>query len=138
VTSPTFTPGVRLTGDYFYNYTGLGLDILFDASSHTAKKFVLHTNFPNSHDFDMYAVRPDPASILFEFFKYPKQCKMTEFLHPFKNIPKLNRNRFSWQAAQPNHACVPSAELLAVSKHVQEQHILSHAVHTPSLYTGFY
>jgi hypothetical protein len=40
--------------DYFYNYTTLGVDILFDASVHTVKKFILHTNFPGHYDFNMY------------------------------------------------------------------------------------
>jgi hypothetical protein len=40
--------------DYFYNYITLGVDILFDASVHRVKKFVLHTNYPGHYDFNMY------------------------------------------------------------------------------------
>ncbi|XP_062514586.1 phagosome assembly factor 1-like isoform X2 [Corticium candelabrum] len=40
--------------DYFFNYFTLGVDVLFDAESHTAKKFVLHTNVPGHYDFEIY------------------------------------------------------------------------------------
>lgn len=40
--------------DYFYNYCTLGLDVLFDARSHTVKKFVLHSNYPGHYNFNMY------------------------------------------------------------------------------------
>jgi len=40
--------------DYFFNYFTLGLDILFDAKTQRAKKFVLHTNFPGHYNFNMY------------------------------------------------------------------------------------
>ncbi|XP_073962594.1 PHAF1 protein CG7083-like [Choristoneura fumiferana] len=52
--------------DYFFNYFTLGLDVLFDASTHQVKKFVLHTNYPGHYNFNMYhrcefelAVQPD-------------------------------------------------------------------------------
>eukprot|EP00727_Mastigamoeba_balamuthi_P010109 m51a1_g5720 hypothetical protein (402) ;mRNA; f:1105486-1107125 len=51
--TPSPSEGGR--GDYFYNYYSLGIDLLFDRSSHAVKKFVLHCNFPNHHDFNMYA-----------------------------------------------------------------------------------
>jgi hypothetical protein len=40
--------------DYFFNYYTLGVDILFDATTHRAKKFVLHTNFPGHYNFNIY------------------------------------------------------------------------------------
>jgi hypothetical protein len=40
--------------DFFFNYFTLGMDVLFDAVSHTAKKFVLHTNCPGHYDFEIY------------------------------------------------------------------------------------
>ncbi|KAK3735198.1 hypothetical protein QZH41_017952, partial [Actinostola sp. cb2023] len=40
--------------DYFYNYFTLGLDVLFDASTHQVKKFILHTNYPGHYNFNMY------------------------------------------------------------------------------------
>ncbi|XP_055354853.1 phagosome assembly factor 1-like [Paramacrobiotus metropolitanus] len=40
--------------DYFFNYFTLGLDILFDAVTQRAKKFVLHTNYPGHYDFNIY------------------------------------------------------------------------------------
>lgn len=38
--------------DYFYNWYGLGMDVLLDGSSHLAKKVILHSNFPGHYDFD--------------------------------------------------------------------------------------
>lgn len=40
--------------DYFFNYTNYGVDILFDASTHRVKKLILHSNYPNHYDFNMY------------------------------------------------------------------------------------
>ncbi|CAG0896462.1 unnamed protein product [Cyprideis torosa] len=40
--------------DYFFNYFTLGIDLLFDAVTNRAKKFVLHTNFPGHYDFNVY------------------------------------------------------------------------------------
>lgn len=40
--------------DFFFNYFALGLDILFDASTYQAKKFVLHTNYPGHYNFNTY------------------------------------------------------------------------------------
>ncbi|KAK3923140.1 UPF0183 protein [Frankliniella fusca] len=40
--------------DFFYNYFTLGIDILFDAKTQKAKKFVLHTNYPGHYNFNMY------------------------------------------------------------------------------------
>lgn len=41
--------------DFFYNYFALGIDVLFDAQTNTAKKFILHTNVPGHFDFYRYA-----------------------------------------------------------------------------------
>ncbi|KAF0289509.1 UPF0183 protein [Amphibalanus amphitrite] len=40
--------------DFFFNYFTLGIDILFDARTHRAKKILLHTNFPGHYNFNMY------------------------------------------------------------------------------------
>ncbi|BHF77682.1 hypothetical protein SprV_0602079100 [Sparganum proliferum] len=40
--------------DYFYNYFTLGLDVLFDAHTHTVVSFVLHTNLPGEYTFNTY------------------------------------------------------------------------------------
>uniref|UniRef100_A0A671RX84 UPF0183 protein C16orf70 n=1 Tax=Sinocyclocheilus anshuiensis TaxID=1608454 RepID=A0A671RX84_9TELE len=40
--------------DYFFNYYILGVDILFDSTTHLVKKFVLHTNFPGHYNFNIY------------------------------------------------------------------------------------
>ncbi|KPP75940.1 hypothetical protein Z043_104765 [Scleropages formosus] len=40
--------------DYFFNYFTLGVDILFDATTHLVKKFVLHTNYPGHYNFNIY------------------------------------------------------------------------------------
>lgn len=40
--------------DFFFNYFTLGIDILFDARTQKAKKFILHTNYPGHYNFNMY------------------------------------------------------------------------------------
>jgi len=40
--------------DFFYNYFTMGFDVLFDARTNTAKKFILHTNYPGHYNFNMY------------------------------------------------------------------------------------
>jgi len=42
------------SADYFFNYFTMGVDILFDAITHSVKKFVLHTNFPGDYNFNIY------------------------------------------------------------------------------------
>ena len=40
--------------DFFFNYFTLGFDVLFDAETNRAKKFILHTNYPGHCDFNIY------------------------------------------------------------------------------------
>lgn len=47
-------PHPNKSSDYFFNYLTLGLDILFDATNHKAKKFILHTNYLGHYDFNIY------------------------------------------------------------------------------------
>jgi len=51
--SPHKLPPTRCS-DYFFNYFTLGLDVLFDAVTHQAKKFVMHTNIPGHFNFNIY------------------------------------------------------------------------------------
>jgi len=44
----------QLARDYFYNYYGLGIDVLFDGLTHQVKKFVLHTNPLGHVNFTVY------------------------------------------------------------------------------------
>ncbi|KAF9958348.1 hypothetical protein BGZ72_000489 [Mortierella alpina] len=46
--------GSQQPNDYFYNYFHLGLDVLFDGSTHRCKKIVMHTNVPGHFDFQSY------------------------------------------------------------------------------------
>lgn len=48
------TSGSQQPNDYFYNYFHLGMDILFDGSTHRCKKIVMHTNVPGHFDFQRY------------------------------------------------------------------------------------
>ena len=41
--------------DVFFNYFWCGLDVLLDGTTFTAKKFVLHSNYPHHKDFGRYA-----------------------------------------------------------------------------------
>ena len=50
----THVPPDSVVKDYFYNYFPLGLDLLFDAGTHTVTKIILHTNTPGCYDFDVY------------------------------------------------------------------------------------
>ncbi|KAF9976428.1 hypothetical protein BGZ73_008630 [Actinomortierella ambigua] len=43
-----------MPNDYFYNYFHLGIDVLFDGSSHVCKKIILHSNIPGHFDFQSY------------------------------------------------------------------------------------
>ncbi|KAG0223673.1 hypothetical protein BGW41_005433, partial [Actinomortierella wolfii] len=43
-----------MPNDYFYNYFHLGLDVLFDGSSHLCKKIIMHSNIPGHFDFQSY------------------------------------------------------------------------------------
>ncbi|KAF9915699.1 hypothetical protein BX616_005579 [Lobosporangium transversale] len=46
--------GSHQPNDYFYNYFHLGIDVLFDGSTHRCKKIVMHTNIPGHFDFQSY------------------------------------------------------------------------------------
>ncbi|KAK3580322.1 hypothetical protein CHS0354_003556 [Potamilus streckersoni] len=52
--------------DYFYNYFTMGVDILFDASTHEVKKFILHTNYPGHYNFNMYYRCEFKIPVIFE------------------------------------------------------------------------
>ncbi|KAF9366590.1 hypothetical protein BGX34_000610 [Mortierella sp. NVP85] len=57
--------GSQQPKDYFYNYFHLGIDVLFNGSSHRCKKIVMHTNIPGHFDFQSYKRCPyvlQPAS----------------------------------------------------------------------------
>jgi hypothetical protein len=43
--------GSQQPNDYFYNYFHLGIDVLFDGSTHRCKKIVMHNNVPGHFDF---------------------------------------------------------------------------------------
>lgn len=51
--SPSAHKRAQRKSDFFFNYFTLGIDILFDARSQKAKKFILHTNFPGHYNFNM-------------------------------------------------------------------------------------
>ncbi|KAG0053071.1 hypothetical protein BGZ83_001714 [Gryganskiella cystojenkinii] len=46
--------GSQQPNDYFYNYFHLGIDVLFDGSTHRCKKIVMHSNVPGHFDFQSY------------------------------------------------------------------------------------
>ncbi|XP_038050370.1 UPF0183 protein C16orf70 homolog [Patiria miniata] len=52
--SKTFHKDQPRTSDYFFNYFTIGVDILFDAATHCAKKFILHSNYPGHYNFNIY------------------------------------------------------------------------------------
>lgn len=79
--------------DYFFNYFTLGLDVLFDARSHLAKKFVLHTNYPGHYNFNMYLrcefeLPLDGATVVNAYSNWNEVCKK---LTPSERPVVLNR-----------------------------------------------
>ncbi|KRX66404.1 UPF0183 protein C16orf70 -like protein [Trichinella sp. T9] len=74
--------------DYFYNYFTMGLDILFDATSHRVKKFVLHTNYPGHYDFGIY------NRCNFNFKLYGNAASEHVEVTPFKKWEELESSLF--------------------------------------------
>ncbi|KRX82534.1 UPF0183 protein C16orf70 -like protein [Trichinella sp. T6] len=74
--------------DYFYNYFTMGLDILFDATSHRVKKFVLHTNYPGHYDFGIY------NRCNFNFKLYGNAVSEHVEVTPFKKWEELESSLF--------------------------------------------
>ncbi|ENN82054.1 hypothetical protein D910_04829 [Dendroctonus ponderosae] len=79
--------------DYFFNYFTLGLDVLFDARTHLAKKFVLHTNYPGHYNFNMYLrcefeLPLDGATVVGAYSNWSEVCKK---LTPSERPVVLNR-----------------------------------------------
>lgn len=68
--------------DYFYNYFDRGVDILFDASLHVVKKFILHSNAPGHFDFCRY--NKCNFSLLTPYFYQLRASGSTSFLAPEK------------------------------------------------------
>lgn len=64
------------SSDYFYNYFTLGIDILFDASTHQVRKFILHSNYPGHYNFNMYCRCEFKIPVCVEVSK-PKKKKKT-------------------------------------------------------------
>lgn len=65
------------SSDYFYNYFTLGIDILFDASTHQVRKFILHSNYPGHYNFNMYCRCEFKIPVCVEVSK-PKKKKKTQ------------------------------------------------------------
>lgn len=89
--------------DYFFNYFTLGVDVLFEASTHQVKKFVLHTNYPGHYNFNIYhrcdfriplAVKQEGADTQIEYCTtYSKWDMIQELLgHPPEKPVVLHRS----------------------------------------------
>lgn len=91
--------------DYFFNYFTLGVDILFDSTSHLVKKFVLHTNYPGHYNFNIYhrcdfkiplVIKKDGADSQTEdciLTTYSKWDQIQELLgHPMEKPVVLHRS----------------------------------------------
>lgn len=78
--------------DYFFNYFTLGLDVLFDARTHLAKKIVLHTNYPGHYNFNMYMRNefelPLGGTTITAYSNWSEVCKQ---LTPSERPVVLNR-----------------------------------------------
>jgi len=60
------------SADYFFNYFTMGVDFLFDAVTHSVKKFVLHTNYPGDFNFNIYCRCEFKLPITVDPLKVPK------------------------------------------------------------------
>uniref|UniRef100_A0A9J8AUX8 Phagosome assembly factor 1 n=1 Tax=Cyprinus carpio carpio TaxID=630221 RepID=A0A9J8AUX8_CYPCA len=91
--------------DYFFNYYILGVDILFDSTTHLVKKFVLHTNYPGHYNFNIYhrcdfkiplIIKKDRADAQSEdciLTTYSKWDQIQELLgHPMEKPVVLHRS----------------------------------------------
>ncbi|XP_015224015.1 phagosome assembly factor 1 isoform X1 [Lepisosteus oculatus] len=91
--------------DYFFNYFTLGVDILFDATTHLVKKFVLHTNYPGHYNFNIYhrcdfriplVIKKEHANSQTEdctLTSYSKWDQIQDFLgHPVEKPVVLHRS----------------------------------------------
>ncbi|KAK6320251.1 phagosome assembly factor 1 isoform X1 [Coregonus clupeaformis] len=91
--------------DYFFNYFTLGVDILFDSTTHLVKKFVLHTNFPGHYNFNIYhrcdfkiplVIKKEAADAQWEdciLTTYSKWDQIQELLgHPMEKPVVLHRS----------------------------------------------
>ncbi|RKP02362.1 hypothetical protein CXG81DRAFT_17957 [Caulochytrium protostelioides] len=72
LTTATYGPD-----DYFWNYFGYGIDLLFDGARHTVKTIVLHTNLPGHGHFGLY--HPCP----FRFRDLTSQATLADIAHVF-------------------------------------------------------
>ncbi|GFS16241.1 UPF0183 protein C16orf70-like protein [Elysia marginata] len=107
------------SADYFFNYFTMGVDILFDAVTHTVKKFVLHTNYPGEYNFNIYCrcvfklpivVEPDrviqPQTIIMEddllvITAYSKWDEVQKVLMTPKQRPVILNRSASTNTSNP-------------------------------------
>uniref|UniRef100_A0A3P9J0I8 Chromosome 16 open reading frame 70 n=1 Tax=Oryzias latipes TaxID=8090 RepID=A0A3P9J0I8_ORYLA len=80
--------------DYFFNFFTLGVDILFDSTTHLVKKFVLHTNYPGHYNFNMQVSELFFFDILFfSACLCPNWDQIQELLgHPMEKPVVLHRS----------------------------------------------
>ncbi|KAJ0069529.1 hypothetical protein NL108_008480, partial [Boleophthalmus pectinirostris] len=112
--------------DYFFNYFTLGVDILFDSTTHLVKKFVLHTNFPGHYNFNIYH-RCD--------FKIPIVIKKGELCQTFCQAQFIKTNILNVSnvmlISEGTDSQTEDCILTAYSKWDQIQELLGHPMEKP-------
>ncbi|KAG0306999.1 hypothetical protein BGZ98_001307 [Dissophora globulifera] len=107
--------GSQQPHDYFYNYFHLGIDVLFDGSTHRCKKIVMHTNVPGHFDFQSYKRCP--------FVLHLPSSSGTNLDAGSARLPPIAPGQTS---SPPTHtAGVPISEASATSKQSRKKR-LSH------------
>ena len=86
--------------DYFYNYFTMGFDIMFDGSSHTVQKIILHTNFPGSVDFNVY-VKCNFSISVDQFEKENNSKENKGFIGPDEKFASIQKTLSKSQCSKP-------------------------------------
>lgn len=141
---------VRASSDYFYNYFSMGVDILFEASTHIVKKFVLHTNYPGHYNFNMYCrcdfkipitierEKPQPLAQTGEFEEeeviitaYSKWDSVAVLLVKPDNRPVILNRSSSTNTSNPFGSTFCYGVQDMIFEVMQNQHIASVALYQP-------
>ncbi|KAF9965781.1 hypothetical protein BGZ70_004127 [Mortierella alpina] len=105
--------GSQQPNDYFYNYFHLGLDVLFDGSTHRCKKIVMHTNVPGHFDFQSYKRCPfvlhlptSPTTTNFD----PEAARLPPIAPQTSPSPSPTHQQFINTAAPPSQQQAPQSQ----------------------------
>lgn len=106
--------------DFFFNYFTLGLDILFDARTQKAKKFVLHTNFPGTIALVLTAIRLIDILYIFQVIII-SICMYTliSFMNAFKTYPIERYHRCEFKLELPAEKLAEDQSMVIVNAYTK-------------------